>query len=84
MTSIDLHRGTARGFGKGSAAPLARTISRIRAAFRTIHAAIAAAKIRRLRNELMLRGSPAGAPSIVPDPIRQPQVPLILSDKWDF
>ena len=84
MSSIDLHRATARGFGRGRTAPVARTINRMRAAFRTIHAAIAAAKIRRLRNELMLRGSHAGAPSIVPDPVRQPQVPLILSDKWDF
>lgn len=53
MTSIALRRHAARGFGKGRAALIPRAIKRVRAGLRKIHAAIAAAKIRRLRNELM-------------------------------
>ena len=33
-----------------------RTLKRVRSALRTLHRAIAAAKIRRIRNELMLYG----------------------------
>lgn len=80
MTLIYLHRDS-RGFGKGRAGPLPRAIRKVRNALRTIHAAIAAAKIRRLRNELMMRGSSVRAPSIAPVPIRRPRM---LDNKWGF
>jgi hypothetical protein len=55
---------------------LGRTIKRIRAAFRMIHRAIAAAKIHRLRNELLLhRGHE--------DATRYPRQPVVLGEKWD-
>lgn len=59
---------------------LAQTIRRLRKTFRKIHAAIAVAKLRRLRNELMDRRGFATAS----DAARLPQSPLILGDKWDF
>ncbi|UFZ03763.1 hypothetical protein LQG66_31920 [Bradyrhizobium ontarionense] len=82
MTLISIHRDPARGFGRGVAL-LPRTLRRVRTALRTIHAAIAAAKIRRLRRELMLRGGYVGAPSIAPDPAR-PRMSPIKGNKWDF
>ncbi len=81
MTSLSLHRDGVRGFGKGGAEPLPRAIRKVRNAFRKIHVAIAAAKIRRLRNELMLRGGHVGAPSIAPGPIRRSQM---LRNRCDF
>jgi hypothetical protein len=68
MSLIDLNRDAARGFGKGGAAMLPRAVRRVRAVFRRIHAAIAAARLHRLREEAE----------------RQPRMPLLLGDKWDF
>jgi hypothetical protein len=59
-------------------------IRRLRRGLKRIHAAIAAAKLHRLRNELMCRGGFVATPSIVPDARRMPQAPLILGEKWDF
>jgi hypothetical protein len=63
---------------------LARTIRRLRKALSKIHAAIAAAKLRRLRNELMCRGGFVTTPPAAADAVRLPRTPLILGDKWDF
>lgn len=49
------------------------------AMFKRLHHAIVAAKLRRLRHELMLhRSTPAEF-----DAARIPQRPLLLGDKWD-
>jgi hypothetical protein len=56
-------------------------IRRLRRSFKKIHAAIAAAKLRRLRNELICRGGYVATPSIVPDAVRAPRAPLILGAK---
>ena len=63
---------------------LAHVVKRFRRALKRVHAAIAAAKLRRLRNELICRGGPAATASSAPDDARQPRTPLILGDKWDF
>jgi hypothetical protein len=52
-----------------------KTGSRIRAALTAIHEAIVAAKMRRVKRELMFHGHE----------LRDfPQQPLMLGDKWDF
>jgi hypothetical protein len=68
---------SARGGSRFSAKAVA---PRIASAFKAMHRAIAAAKLHRLRNELMLhRGTPNEL-----DASKVPQRPMILSDKWDF
>jgi uncharacterized protein (DUF1684 family) len=75
---------------------LARKInSHIRAALSTMHQAIVAAKMRRIRRELIFHGGFAGSPDEwsrsklrdEPGPdhdIRNfPQTPMILGDNWD-
>ncbi|MGN1289389.1 MAG: hypothetical protein ACI4XG_22800 [Bradyrhizobium sp.] len=91
MTLLRLHDVRPRG-STGAVGPiLKRTIRRIGVAFRTIHRAIAAAKIHRLRNELLLhRGHEewarthlnAGAPG--GDAERYPRAPVVLGEKWDY
>ncbi|QPF83458.1 hypothetical protein IC762_27680 [Bradyrhizobium genosp. L] len=68
-----------------------RALRRIRAAFRAIHRAIAAAKIHRLRNELLLhRGHEDWARinldvgTIGGDATRYPRTPVVLGEKWDY
>ncbi|MBR0869052.1 hypothetical protein JQ633_01690 [Bradyrhizobium tropiciagri] len=70
---------------------LRRTVKRIRAVFRTIHRGIAAAKIHRLRNELLLhRGHEDWAKmnlnvgSFGGDAERYPRPPAVLGEKWDY
>ncbi|WP_244069598.1 hypothetical protein [Bradyrhizobium sp. Ce-3] len=70
---------------------LRRTIRRIGAAFRTVHRAIAAAKIHRLRNELLLhRGHEDWARThlhagmLGGDAERYPRPPVVLGEKWDY
>jgi len=46
--------------------------------------AIIAAKLRRLRGELICHASVDGNARPVADVVRWPQAPLILGDKWDF
>ena len=69
-----------------------RLIRRVRAVLKTIHLTIAAAKIHRLRNELMLHSdsydrwvhpdaADGGAELSGP---KFPQRPMVLGDKWDF
>ncbi len=56
---------------------------RLRKSGKRIHAMIAAAKLRRLRNELVWRGGLAPRPSIVSDATHRPRIPLLLDEKWD-
>lgn len=79
MTLVSLHRDTPRSFGRGGVAPLARAVRKLRSGLQKIHAAIAAARLRRLRNELMLSGRAGVRPRL-----RQPQLPAVLGEKWDF
>ncbi|GLH79813.1 hypothetical protein SSBR45G_47220 [Bradyrhizobium sp. SSBR45G] len=81
MSSIELPRDACGAFVTRAIRP-SRLIKTLHKAISTVHAAIAAAKLRRLRNELLLRQSSAAA--IAPDASRRPQAPLILGDKWDF
>jgi hypothetical protein len=80
----DRWHGPAGGFSIG------RTFRRVRTALRTIHRAIAVAKIRRLRNELRLHAANRAnwARSHQPDADahgdRFPRQPLHFSEKWDF
>ena len=88
MTLFNTHHdrcyGSAGGFSVG------RAVRRLRKALKTIHRAIAAAKIRRLRNELRLHAAtrakwarPHGPDAETPDH-RFPRQPLHLGEKWDF
>jgi hypothetical protein len=86
MTLFHSHRDDFRGFVGESRFPAARALSRLKAAFKMIHQAIVAAKMRRLQSELMFHSgahqdwsSPADA-----DAAEFPRRPLILGDKWDF
>lgn len=82
MTLFHTHRGElfgARGLRRGSRFSAARATRRISAAFKALHRAIVAAKLHRLRNELMLHCSPQAR-----TPARFPQRPVIMGDKWDF
>ncbi|WP_050426345.1 hypothetical protein [Bradyrhizobium tropiciagri] len=91
MTLLHLHDVRQRGSTGAVGQVLKRTIRRIGAAFRTVHRAIAAAKIHRLRNELLLHrghedwarthlnaGMPGG------DAERYPRAPAVLGEKWDY
>jgi hypothetical protein len=66
------------------------TIGRICGVLKIVHQAIVAAKLRRLRHELLLRAGARGQvclpadQDIARDAARIPQRPLILDDKWDF
>jgi hypothetical protein len=71
--------------------PIMRTLKRVRSALRTLHRAIAAAKIRRIRNELMLHSGThrwaqrsAHDRHTEKDATNYPRRPLVLGDKWDF
>ena len=48
--------------------------------------AIIAAKLRRLRGELICHAGMSGDGAAMPvaDAVRWPQAPLIVGDKWDF
>lgn len=91
MTLLRVH--DVRPHGSAGAMPLAlrRIIRRIGLAFRTIHRAIAAAKIHRLRNELLLhRGHEDWARThlhvgmLGGDAEKYPRAPVVLGEKWDY
>ncbi len=70
---------------------LRRAVKRVAATFRMIHRGIAAAKIHRLRNELLLhRGHEDFARTNVhrgllgEDATRYPRQPVVLGEKWDY
>jgi hypothetical protein len=69
--------------------PVRRAIRRIGLAFKAVHCAIAAAKIHRLRNELLLHRdhedwAQANVLSAADDAARYPRQPVVLGDKWDY
>ncbi|MCC8966867.1 hypothetical protein H8A95_32210 [Bradyrhizobium sp. Pear76] len=91
MTLLHVHDVRPHGPAGAIPAPLRRTIRRIGLALGTLHRAIAAAKIHRLRNELLLHrghedwarthlnvGRPGG------DAERYPRAPVVLGEKWDY
>ena len=77
-------QGSVGGFSVG------RALRRLRTALKTIHRAIAAAKIRRLRNELRLHAAMRANRARLRQPDaethgnRFPRQPLHLGEKWDF
>jgi hypothetical protein len=79
-----------RRYGSAGGLSIGRAVRRLRTTLKTIHRAIAAAKIRRLRNELRLYAAMRAkwARPHRPDPEahgdRFPQPPLHLGEKWDF
>ncbi|MCP4616725.1 MAG: hypothetical protein GY844_09820 [Bradyrhizobium sp.] len=85
MTLLQTHRGDlfgSRSLRYGSRFLVARASRRISAALKTLHRAIVAAKLHRLRNELMLHRSTRAR--IEFDADKFPQRPMTLGDKWDF
>ena len=91
MTLLYLHDVRPHGSAGAMPATLRRTIRRIGAVFRTLHRAIAAAKIHRLRNELLLhRGHEDWARTRLDvgmfggDAERYPRAPVVLGEKWDY
>jgi hypothetical protein len=89
MTLFHTHHGELLGSSdlrrrsRFSAAGVSRKIS---AALRTMHRAIVAAKLHRLRNELMLRrfaSEDLGVDHRM-DVSRFPQRPAVLGEKWDY
>ena len=90
MTLFHLHDDRPRAAGATSLS-FTRVIKRLRSALRIIHRQIAAAKIHRLRNELMLHADthadwskPHGLLRDGKDVTNYPQRPLVLGDKWDL
>jgi len=92
MALFHLHDDRPHGSAGANHFSLAPAIKRIRSALKIIHRQIAAAKINRLRNELMLhadthadwarpRGHGDGTGT---EAANYPQRPLMLGDKWDF
>ena len=79
-----------RHVGLPGSSSAGRAVRRLRAAFKKIHRAIAAAKIRQVRNELRLHAAtrPKWATPYQADPEthgdRIPRQPLHLGEKWDF
>lgn len=61
---------------------VARVRRRIVNALKIMHRAIVAAKLRRLRNELLLHRGTAGRREL--DATKLPQCPMVLGEKWDF
>lgn len=85
MTLLHTYHGElfgSRGLRRGGRFSAARATRKISKAFKTLHRAIVAAKLHRLRNELMLHRSARAR--IEFDADKFPQRPLTLGDKWDF
>lgn len=70
-----------RGLRNGSRFSAARATRKISAALKAVHRAIAAAKLHRLRNELMLHRRMQAHTEL--DAAKFPRRPLMLGDKWD-
>ena len=88
MTLFHMHHGRPHGLAGANRVPFARLIKRTGAALRKIHRAIAAAKIHRLRRELMLHSHWTRPHGHEDHPKRDiakiPQPPLVLGEKWDY
>jgi hypothetical protein len=82
MALLHLHHANRRGFAGACGTVAMRAFGRVRAALGRIHLAIVAAKLRRLRTELMLQRDYGRPPE--QDVAKYPQWPLIVPDKWDF
>jgi hypothetical protein len=85
MAMFHSQRGELFGSGslrQGSRFQATQAVRRISAALKTLHRAIVAAKLHRLRNELMLHRNTRARVEF--DAAKFPQRPLILGDKWDF
>lgn len=92
MALLYSHNDRPRRAAGVSSLSFTRVMKRLRFALRIIHRQIAAAKIHRLRNELMLHADthadwakPHGlAGDAGKDVTNYPQRPLVLGDKWDL
>ena len=91
MTLFYSHPDRLHGSTGSGLHPITRTLKRVRNALRTLHRAIAAAKIRRIRNELRFHAAahrwaqtPAHDGAVEKDAANHPRRPLVLGDKWDF
>ena len=91
MTLLYSHHDRLHGSAATGRHPVARTLKRVRSALRALHRAIAAAKIRRIRNELRFHAAahrwaqtPANDGAMEKDAAKYPRPPLVLGDKWDF
>jgi hypothetical protein len=82
MALLHLHHNNRRDFASACCAMVLRAFGRVRAVLGRIHLAIVAAKLRRLRTELMFQRD-YGRPQ-EQDAAKYPQWPLIVPDKWDF
>lgn len=79
-----IHHDDQRGATGAGRWLFARALARVATAFKIIHRAIVAAKLRRLRSELMCHGGYVYGQPSDQDAGKIPQPPLILGDKWDF
>jgi len=91
MTLFYAHHDRLHGSAGTGLYPIMRTLKRARSALRMLHRAIAAAKIRRIRNELRFHAAahrwaqtPAHDGAVEKDAANHPRRPLVLGDKWDF
>ena len=91
MTLLYAHDARLHASAGASRFTLRRATKRIGAAFRMIHRAIAAAKIHRLRNELLLHRGHDGwtrmnldVGSLGADAEKYPRAPVVLGEKWDY
>lgn len=84
MTLLQLRDDGLGAFAGEGRSTFTRAVQRLRVALRTMHRAIVAAKLQRLRNEPAFRIDGYDAPRRGEDAARYPQQPLILGDKWDF
>ena len=91
MTLFYSHHDRLHGSAGTRRHPIMRTLTRVRSTLRLIHRAIAAAKIRRIRNELRFHAAahrwtqtPAHDGATEKDAANYPRRPLVLGDKWDF
>ena len=84
MTLLHLRDDGPRAFAGEGRLTLARSLGRLRAALRTMHRAIVAAKMQRMRNEPAFQPDGYDGPCRDEDAEQYPRQPLILGDKWDF
>ena len=82
MTLFHSHSGRLPTRGRGRRFSIAGTLGLLGAAFKTMHDAIVAAKLQRLRSELMFHERWPVEPGA--DAKKVPRRPAFLSDKWDF
>ena len=82
MILFHSHSGRLPHRSRGSRFSIAWTPGLFGAALRTLHDAIVAAKLRRLRSELMFHENWTAEPGA--DATKVPRRPTFLGDKWDF